>query len=127
MKLSIKDLPGYLRSVRDRGQDPDDIPVVDMGQIIMPRTNWLKRAAYISSFCFIIGLGLVYSRSFNVIIETNSNIQELSDIVSEYGGNLYFVKQNEDTYKVKIFTFKNINNLIKKLKENKELKKVEIN
>lgn len=126
--MPIEGLPGYLKSVKNNGIDQDNIPVVDMGQIIDDRPNWFKRVAYATSICLFIGLAtLAYNKSFTIVVQSDSDPNMLSEIVSEGGGKAYSVIQKEDnTYEIKFFTLKNINSFIKRLRENKELKKVEL-
>lgn len=123
--LPIKDLNNYLQSSRKDGQDFDNIPVIEMGSIEVPNNNWIRKVAYATSFCLFIGLGiLAYNKNFTIVVESDS--KNIAELVSDSGCSVYYVKKEDDTYKIKFFTLRNINSLIKRLSENKDIRRVEL-
>ena len=123
--MPLKDLPGYIRSAREEGQG-DYVPVVEMGQIIAPRTNnWVKTIGYAAAACLLLMIGGVYATTSSIIVSID-NPQAIANIVADNGGKVFSVKQEEDgTYKVRVFSLKRMSSLIEGLRKNKELKKVE--
>ena len=72
--------------------------------------------------------GVTIMRNITIVIEANNaSPQAIADIVSDGGGQIISVKQNEDsTYEVKLFALKNINSFIERLRKNKTLKDVQL-
>jgi hypothetical protein len=125
--MSLKDLPNYLDSVRRTG-DVDDSVVVDMGQIIESKNNWMRNFNLSVVAILLLGIGIVsYSSTNNIKIVANDlSAEEISEIVSSGGGRVISVKTNEgDTYEVKLFSL-NVKSLLEKLRKRKEINKVEI-
>jgi hypothetical protein len=130
--MPLKDLPGYLNSVRESGQG-DHVPVVDMGCIIedpKPSMGWFRMAAYAAAACLLVAVGGVYAA--NSAIEFKISAKKLgpsdvADLVAGSGGTVFSVKQEESgTYKVKVFTFKRIGNLLDQLRRNESVDSVEL-
>lgn len=112
--LPIKDLSGYLKYARSNGQDMNDIPVVDMGQIVVTRINWFRRVVVVSSLVLFLGIGLTaYNKNYTI----NVSGSDPRDIITYNDAIIYSVEQVEDNYRIKLLSFKNINNLIKKLRD----------
>ena len=130
--MPLRDLPQYLESLKENNSFGDG-PVVDMGQIISEEPYWYKRFAYAAAACLLIGAGFftyssIPNRNITIVIEANNaSPQAIADIVSDGGGQIISVKQNEDsTYEVKLFALKNINSFIERLRKNKTLKDVQL-
>jgi hypothetical protein len=123
--MPLKDLPGYIRSAREEGQG-DYVPVVEMGQIITPRTNnWAKTIGYAAAACLLLMAGGLYATTSSIIVSID-NPQAIANIVADNGGKVFSVKQEENgTYKVRVFSLKIMSSLIEELRKNKDLKKVE--
>lgn len=131
--MPLKDLPAYLNSVRETGQG-GYAPVVDMGRIVDPggSTVWFRRAGYMAAFCLFLltGGALVYGVAGTRSITISSDAADpktVADIVREGGGSVFSVTKEEDgTYKVRVFTFKKMGQFLDRLRENKEFDRVEL-
>lgn len=130
-QLPIQDLPEYLKN--HRNGDPSGSPIVGMGQIVAPRSNWLRNLSLATAACVVLGLGgiaaynLVVPKEVTVVIAANDvNSDFITGIVSVGGGKVMSVKQNGDTYEVKLSLRKNVNSFLEWLRNNKDVKRVEL-
>lgn len=130
--MPIKDLPGYLKSLR--GRIADDAPVVDMGRIVSPR-NWFKTISFAAAVCLLVVLGgltgynVLSTKSVTVFVKAdNASPRSISKIISDGGGQVVSVKQyGESSYEIEISTRKNLSSFIEWLRKNKEINNVELN
>lgn len=127
--MPLSELPTYLESVRQSGQG-DYIPVVDVGRIVESggSTVWFRRAGYMAVAGLFLGLvfyGAVSTREITVV--TKNGDRSVSEIVAEDGGRVVSVRKNTDgSYRVRVFAFGGIRALVEKLKESKELERVDL-
>jgi hypothetical protein len=129
-QLPIQDLPEYLKN--HRNGDQNGSPIIGMGQIVAPRSNWSRNLG-VATACFLLGLGgiaaynLVVPKEVTVVIAANDvNSDFITGIVSVGGGKVMSVKQNGDTYEVKLSLRKNVNSFLDWLRKNKDVKRVEL-
>jgi hypothetical protein len=129
--MPLKDLPAYLDSVRERGQG-DYVPVVEMGMIVDDRPGrWARALAYSSVACLFVAMGAVgvavtKTRSITVAAD-GMGPQAVADIISDEGGRVFSVSQNEDgEYEVRVFTFQRMSYFLERLRGNKEFGSVDI-
>jgi len=130
--LPIQDVPEYLKN--HRNGDPNGSPVVGMGQIVKPRSNWLRNVSLATAACVVLGLGgiaaynLVTPKEVTVVIAANDATPEfITGIVSVGGGKVMSVTQTEnDTYEVKLSLRRNVNSFLEWLRNNKDVKRVEL-
>lgn len=126
--MSLEDLPEYLKSIKKNG-DTGSSNLVGVGQITTNR-SWFKITASIMSICVILVAAIVAydftsTENFTVIVEMNEGADPLPDIISDSGGQIISVKQNEDAiYEIKLDTKKGKRSFLDKLKKNKHIKKV---
>lgn len=130
-QLPIQDLPEYLKN--HRNGDPSGSPIIGMGQIVAPRSNWLRNLSLATAACVVLGLSvittynLVVPKEVTVVIAANDvNSDFITGIVSVGGGKVMSVKQNGDTYEVKLSLRKNVNSFLDWLRKNKDVKRVEL-
>ena len=124
--MPLRDLPGYLQSARENGQDYS--PVVDMGRIVAPASSLHPiRLAYASAVCLFLALGGFYfTATKNISIDSDMTPQAVADIVEEGGGKVFSVKQNDEgEYEVRVFTLRSMASLVEGLRRNKNIEKVE--
>lgn len=123
--MPLKDLPGYIQSVREHGQGGDS-PVVEMGRIVSPNRS---RQVFIAvAACLFLALGGVYVANSTNEIEIEAGVGSLAvaEMVSEEGGRVLSVVRDEDgNYRVRVFTF-GIKSLVDRLREKKEFESVEM-
>lgn len=133
--LNLKELPGYLERLRNGGEQDVDL-VVDIGSIKdtpSPYGNF-RRFAFIGAFCLfvaassLVSYNLLSSKSITVVLDTNNiSPQEFSNILSENGVNIVSVKQNGDSsYEVELKLRKSVSSFLEKLRNNKDIKKVDL-
>lgn len=129
--MSLNELPGYLKSVREHGQG--DIPVVGVGRIVVSnksgRTKKLAGAALICLFLTAAGtLTHAVMAPKNITIATNEDVGAamVAGMVAADGSRVVSVIQSEDkTYKVRVVTFRSLSSLLESLRRNREFEKVE--
>jgi hypothetical protein len=129
--LPLENLPEYLKT--HRNGDPSGSPVIGMGQIVAPRTNWLRNLS-LATACVLLGLGgiatynLVTPKEVTVVIAASDvNPDFIANIVSVGGGKVVSVTQTkDDTYEVKMSLRKNVNSFLDWLRKNKDVKGVEL-
>lgn len=132
--MSLKNLPQYLDSLR-KGGNSDDAIVVDMGRIIQPSPlSLFKKFASIAIFCLFLGssaivtYNLLSTENVTIVLDTNNiTPQNVSKIISDVGGRVISVKQNENlTYKVEVDKLKNVKSFLEILRKNKDINKVDL-
>jgi hypothetical protein len=128
--MSLDKLPGYLKELKESGSTDDSL-IVDMGQIVVPKeplslAGLRKKIAYAITICLIIATSIITvnsmsNKNITVVIDAeNANIQTVSKIITDGGGQVLDIKQNEDnTYEVKVLT-KNTRSFLELLR--KEIK-----
>lgn len=124
--MPLSELPDYMKSIREKGQG-DYVPVVEMGRIIddSPRGGWLRYAGYASAACILIAGGLLMSTK-SLVIASKADPAVIAKIVSDEGASVFSVSQKEDgTYKVRILSLRSLNSILDRLREKKELDKVD--
>ena len=142
--VSIENLPEYLKSQRENNvssqnvHDGEGAPVVGMGQIVVPKEEssimkWAEKLvlAVVLFVGFGIGSMIAYDvttpQQFVVIMDSSNGISAIPTIVSDSGGEMIDVKQNEDsTYEVEISTYKTKRSFLAWLRENKDVKNVRL-
>ena len=130
--LPLENLPEYLKN--HRNGDPNGSPVIGMGQIVAPKTNWLRNLSLATAACVVLGLGgiatynLLAFKEVTVVIAANdANPDFIAGIVSVGGGKVMSVTQTEsDTYEVKLSLRRNVNSFLDWLRKNKDVKRVEL-
>jgi len=126
--MPLGDLPEYMRSVRDGGQG-DYAPVVDVGRIVDDRPGRGRLAAFASAACVLVGLAGIYAANStsDISITSSSDSVAVSKMVSDEGGKVFSVKKNEDgTYRVRVFSFGGARDLVDKLKDKGRFDSVEL-
>lgn len=131
--MSIENLPEYLKSIKNKNMVGESI-VIDMGTIVVP--NKSKKWTLVLACFIILGIGTgtwayIQNESPKQItalieldVESNPS-QSIFDIVSNTGGQIMSISQNDDkTYEVKIST-KNKHSSLEKIRKNKNVKKAE--
>jgi hypothetical protein len=126
--MPLGDLPEYMKSVRDVGQG-DHIPVVDIGRIVDDRPRRGRLVAFAVAACLFVGLAGMYAvnSTSEISISSSSNPVEVSKMVSEEGGKVFSVRKEDDgTYKVRVFDFGGARDLVNRLKNNRQFDSVEM-
>lgn len=116
--MPLSELPKHLKS------NNNEIPVVDIGQIVDKKNfRWkLSHTLILSTILFLtIGtFSFALNNTEEIIISSKYDISNITDIVNEEGGNIFYVKEKDGFYKIRIFSFKK--NLIDKLKKRMNIK-----
>ena len=117
----IKDMPGYLKSLKEKGEYGDG-RVFDMGQIEPERRSY-KWLAYAALICFCVSGTIAYdvtkTKEHTITLEHSNPTQMISKIESD-GGEIIAVKQNDDlTYEVKVATKKSRRSFLEWIRRNK--------
>lgn len=128
--MSLDKLPKYLKSKKALNKTP----VLSMGQITKPRINWTKISAIVGTSFLLFGLVVAISyntitnKNITVLVNTNNISQEeIISIVSNQGGRVVEVKENKNAvYEIKVSIKKNINTFLNLLRENKDVKSVDL-
>lgn len=112
--IPLSDLPKYLKSNKS-----NEVPIVDMGQIVdKKKWGWNFSHTLILS-TFILFIGFISSIAFNnteeITISSKYDISNITNIINEEGGNVFYVKEKDGFYKIRIFSFNK--NLLEKLKD----------
>lgn len=127
----MSELNDYIRSARENGQG-DDIPVVEMGMIVdsEPRFGWVRGVAVAASVFLVLGAVAYTAASTREIRIVSSDLgsEAVARLVSEEGGRVFSVmKEEEDgSYKVRVLTFRKMSSFLDRLRENKEVDRVEL-
>ena len=128
--MSLDKLPKYLKSKKALNKTP----VLSMGQITKPRINWTKIPAIVGTSFLLFGLVVAISyntitnKNITVLVNTNNISQEeIISIVSNQGGKVVEVKENKNAvYEIKLSIKKNVNTFLNLLRENKDVKSVDL-
>jgi hypothetical protein len=129
--MPLSELPGYMKSARETGQG-DDIPVVDMGRIVEDSPRFGIRTLALATFVLASFVGAfayiaASSRSISIAAADGVDSSEVASIVAEEGGRVFSVMKEENgTYRVRIFTLKSIGSFIEGLRGKKDFKSVEL-
>lgn len=129
--MDLKNLPKYLNSVKD--DEGSGSPVVGMGQIVTEEpVRWFRNSGIAMLLIVVLTIGgaTVYnlnsSQQFTYIVDFDSS-QSIPKIVTDSGGEIVSVEQNEDsTYKVKVSTRKSKFSFLEWLRNNRSVKKAEL-
>lgn len=122
--MPLSELPEYLRSARESGQG-DYVPVVDVGRIVDDRRRWPRRFAYAGVLCALLLLGFAYSTK-EITIVSGESLPGISEMVQDDGGRVISAFREEDgSYRVRVFSL-GFKDLMDRLRERKELEKVEM-
>jgi hypothetical protein len=121
--MNLKDLPAYVDGLKERGEYGEGV-LVDMGRIeVAPRSNKLINLVLALSICLLVGL-VTFNMMFQniIIVAPGVTPQQVSSIVSENGGRIMRIEQNEDnSYKIKVLTFWK-NSFLENMRKNKDIK-----
>lgn len=135
--MSLEDLPEYLKSQRENG-DMGRPNLVGTGQLITKKTfmSWSQQVILAMSLLLLAGAGSMVAynsmaeNQLTVIVDIDKNAdpsQTISKIVSDSGGTMLSVKQNEDlTYEVKVSTRKSRHSFLEWFRKNKNVNKASI-
>ena len=136
--MSLENLPEYLKSLKENGGGTGS-PIVNTGQIVTNSNSsmgWLQVTVFAMLFCMILGMGGMMTYTMmstkNIIINVEINqsdnpSQIIQKIVSESGGEVISIEQNEDSsYQVKIATRKSRRSFLDLFRGNKDVKKAEL-
>jgi hypothetical protein len=116
--MNLKDLPNYFDSLKEEDRYTTSV-LVDMGRI--ESSNIFRNSILFSSFCVALFFIAFSSFSENITLTTDLSAQELSLLVSDNGGRIVSIEQNEDkTYKIKVLTFWK-NSFLDRLRKNKDI------
>jgi hypothetical protein len=115
--MNLKDLPEYIKSLQESGSSGD--MVVDIGRIVAPRSNLFRNLAFAGAFLLLSAVVAYNLASKDLTIATDMSPQALAVIVSENGGRVVSISENEDkTYRVRVLSF---GSFIEKLRKNKNI------
>lgn len=130
--MPLSELPDYIRSARENGQG-DDIPVVEMGMIVdaSPRLGWMRGLAVAASVCLVMALGFTAYTAASMreikIVSDGTGSEAIASLVADEGGRVFSVVQEDDgSYRVRVFNFGGVKSLVERLRENRDLDKVEL-
>lgn len=119
--MNLKDLPSYFDNLKEEDRYTTSV-LVDIGRIESPRSNIFKNTILFSSLCVALFFIAFSSFSQNVTLTTDLNAQELSSLVSNNGGRVVSIEQNEDkTYRIKVFTFWK-NSFLERMRKSENIK-----
>jgi hypothetical protein len=127
--MPLKDLPEYIKSVRENGQT-DDIPVVDMGRIVADPPMRPRFFTYAAAACLLLTVGgmMTYGAAASksiTIVAADVDAGAIAAMVKEGGASVVSVEQDEDrTYKVRVLTLR-MNSLLDNLRRNRNLERVD--
>lgn len=128
--MPLSELPAYMDHIKKHGQG-GDVPVVDVGIIVdeSPIKRWARPLSFAVAASLMIGICgyAVKSTKEITIVSDLSEESAVLEKVSNDGGRVISVRKDEKgRYKVRIFTFMNLNSLVGRLRENKEFRSVEL-
>jgi len=116
--MDLKDLPNYIKSLQENGDFGD--AVVGVGQIVGPKPIF-RKFALVVALCFILmGFAAYNSTQEITIVAKGISSQDISNIVSDSGAQIVTIEQNEDTYKVRVFSLR-LSSFIEKLRKNQDI------
>lgn len=121
--ISLEDLPQHLKKLKESGSFDENL-VVDMGVVkSSKKMGILKKSSLVVIFCLFIGINLIAYNNFvpkNVVITLKENeINSISNLAKEMGGEVVSVKKNNDeSYEVIVSVRRTLRSLFER-KENK--------
>lgn len=126
--MPLKDLPDYIKSIRENGQTYS--PVVDMGRIVADPPLRPRFFSYAAVACLLLTVGgmmtygVAASKSITIVAD-DVDASVIAEMVKEGGASVVSVKRDEDkTYKVRVLTLK-MNSLLDNLRRNRSLERVD--
>lgn len=125
--MPLENLPEYLKSSRDRrGMEAGEVPVVQMGQLMMPQKSYAWHMIAAAVMCLFLTVGSVVTYNamstdqFTVIVNVDNNVSTdaITKMVADGGGEALTVTQTEGgTYEVELKTRKDRKVFLEWLKE----------
>jgi hypothetical protein len=133
--MSLEDLPGYLKSQRERG-DTGSAPVVGVGQIIVEeKRSMLPRFLFAAVMFMALGMGtlvtydVMSTNQITVVVDVDNGVgpQAITKIVSDGGGEVISVKHTEGTtYEVEVETRKSGRSFLQWLLKSRGVKEAKL-
>lgn len=131
--MNLKDLPNYINELR-KNNSFDESLVVDVGNITDKPHRRVNSKIILSAISlmivlvFITAYNLGQSDKNTIILTVEANdVQAVSEIMSDVGAKVISVKQKEeDNFEVSLNRPKDMNSFLEKLKNHKNMKKVEV-
>lgn len=118
--MNLRDLPAHLDKLREQGNMEDSV-LVDIGIIETPRSNIFRNVALAVSLSIVLGFVTFNTMSQNITVTTGLNAEQVSSIVSDNGGRVVSIEQNEDkTYKIKVLTLWR-SSFLERMRNNKDI------
>jgi hypothetical protein len=132
--MPLENLPDYLNSRKAANLGS---PVVNMGQIIVPKKepNWSQRMVLATLMFVVLGVGglatydLMSTEQMTVVVDIDSGVDPslIPKIVSDSGGEALSVTHTEDsTYEVTVETRKSRSSFLEWLRRNRDVIKAEL-
>lgn len=129
--MPLSELPDYIKSVREHGQG-EDVPVVEMGMIFDDTASrWRTRpfllVAAASVLVIVGGVVAISASTESLTVYSKADADKIASIVSGEGARVFSVtKSGDGEYKVRLFSFRNINSILERLRINKDLEGAKI-
>lgn len=129
--MSLKNLPAQLKAMKESGNT--DSIMVNTGQITDTESNftkWSKKFALAASLFMAITVGgfmtydSVSTKQYTVIVDTNHGAN-LSQLISDSGGQLVSVTEKNGSYEVTINSTKSRRSFLQWFRKNKEIRSAE--
>ena len=125
--MPLSELPGYIKGVKDSGQG-DYAPVVEMGRIVESRAGlrmWHLGMGVLVAACLMLSVG-IYGSTREISIVSGADARQVADIVSSEGGRVFSVREEDGTYRVRVFTLKRIGSFLEGLRGQEEFDSVSL-
>ena len=134
--MSLENLPEYLKTQRELGEKGS--PVVGMGQIVVPNkpNNWFQKIAFATIMLVAVGVSgiaaydIMSTKQMTVIVDIGQNAdpyQTIPKIVSDSGGKIIAVKQNDaNTYEVQVITRRSRSSFLEWIRKSKDVMKADL-
>jgi hypothetical protein len=126
--MPIEKLPQYLQDHREIGETG---PLVEMGQIIVPKKPYMKWLAACVMF-LALGVGsvatynLMSAKELTYVVDVDTGT-DISKIIADSQGQILTVKKTEgSTYEIKAAPRKGKHSFLEWLRKNKDVKKAEL-
>lgn len=129
--MPLSELSNYIKSVHEHGQG-EEVPVVEMGMIFDDTVSrWRTRpfllAVAASVFVVVGGVIAISASTESLTVYSKADADKIASIVADEGARVFSVtKSGDGEYKVKLFYFRNINSLLERLRNNKDLEGAKI-
>lgn len=130
--MSIEKLPQYLQDHREIGETG---PLVDMGQIVVPKRSYTKWLAACVVF-LALGVGSVATynlmsvKELTYVVDVDKGVdpsQAIAQIMANSEGQILTVKKTEgSTYEIKATPRKGKHSFLEWLRKHKDVKKAEL-